>query len=84
MRKNNFIKRLQIAIGFLINGRGGVRIMTCGNCGSINILPVVDTATDKEISTELQKKNCKRIWAEVNICNNCGALVAEKQYWFWY
>lgn len=83
MRGNSFIKRLRPAINFIIHGAGGVRIMTCEKCGSINILPVTGTSDYAEIIPDLKEQNVRRIWRETNICKHCGAYVMELQYWVW-
>lgn len=81
MRKNNFINRLKLAINILMLRRGNIRIMTCENCGSINISPVIDTDDYVDVPSELERDGVKKIWIEMDVCHNCGANVVEKQYW---
>lgn len=83
MRTDNLLRRIKIAIRFVLYGKAGVRIMTCGKCGSINISPAERTAIDEEIEPELAEENVKRKWREVDVCQNCGATVVERQYWIW-
>lgn len=83
MRENKLLQRIKIAVRFILYGKSGVRIMTCGNCGSINILPVENTAIDEEIEPDLAEAYVKRKWREVNVCQKCGAVVVERQYWMW-
>jgi len=80
MRKDNLLLRIKMATQFVMQ-KGHVRIMTCGNCGGINIAPVEKTATDLEISKELAEKGMKRHWREIDTCCDCGASVVEQQYW---
>lgn len=81
MRKNNFINRLKIAINILLLRRGNIRIMACENCGSINISPVIVKDGYVDVPSELEMGGVKKIWMEIDVCNNCGANVVEKQYW---
>lgn len=83
MRNNNFFKRLKACINFLFFGNAGIRLMTCGKCGSINIVPVAETEKYEEISDEMEQHGVKIIWREVDVCNKCGAAVVERQYWVW-
>lgn len=83
MRTKGLIHRIKVAMRFIISGQGNVRIMTCGNCGSMNIGPVEGTAIDTEVSEQLAKYGVKRMWQEADICQKCGAQVAEHQYWIW-
>lgn len=82
MRKNNLLLRVKIAIQFIFQNKNG-RIMTCGRCGSINIRPLADSEKDEKIHTELENKGVRRIWSQINICQNCNATVIERQFWVW-
>ena len=46
MRKNRLIERLAVAYKFVRFGRGMCRIMTCGQCGSVYIRPIVRKDVD--------------------------------------
>lgn len=83
MRENKLWLRIKIAAKFILFGYAGVRIMTCARCGSMNILPVTDSAVNEDIVSELKKENVQCIWREIDICQNCGATVIERQYWVW-
>lgn len=82
MRKNNLLLRVKIAIQFIFQNKNG-RIMTCGRCGSINIRPLADSEKDEKIHTELENKGVRRIWSQINICQNCNATVIERQFGVW-
>jgi len=83
MRENKLWSRIEIAARFLFYGHAGCRIMSCERCGSTNILPVADSAVNEDIGPELKKKDVQYIWREIDICQNCGATVIERQHWIW-
>ncbi|MEY8429261.1 hypothetical protein AALC75_01870 [Lachnospiraceae bacterium 48-42] len=82
MRKNNLLLRVKVAIQFIFQNTNR-RIMTCGRCGSINIRPKAGSEAEEEIPPDMEEEGVKRIWHQIDICVNCGAVIVEKQYWFW-
>lgn len=79
MRKNNWLKRLELAIKFVRYGSGKCRIMSCGKCGSIAIRSI----TKKPIETQCinDKRHIDMVFADFNECLHCGAVCYEVQQW---
>ena len=82
MRVNGIIKRAKVAAVLLFGWDRHVRIMQCERCGSINIAKV-NGEYDEIIPEGFADLNVQVIYKEIATCKDCGANVAEKQYWQW-
>lgn len=79
MRANNLFQRISVAYNFIRYGRGKCRIMTCGKCGSICIVPI--SAHPGETDCIDEDKHIDLLWGEVVQCMKCGAVCHEIQCW---
>jgi ribosomal protein S27AE len=78
MRNNfNFLKRFKKGILFIVK-KQNARIMTCGKCGSTNIIPISNS-----INKPFNNNNIKAdsMYVQFSICKKCGAVCKEFQLW---
>ena len=68
MRDNKLFDRVKIAYRFIRYGKGCARIMECGKCGSVIIVPISEEPLDQ-------------VWSEYVQCCKCGAVCKEIQLW---
>lgn len=77
MRKTGLMVKIKMAIYFIFcPDVRHVRVMSCGICGKLNIVDIVNTkaeSTDLSNNTYTWEKDCK--------CLSCGAECHEKQVW---
>lgn len=79
MRKNNLFQRIFVAYNFIRYGRGKCRIMTCGKCKSICIVPISEHPGETSYIDE--DKQIDLVWGEIVQCMKCGAVCHEIQLW---
>lgn len=79
MRVNTLLQRIEIAFNFIIYGKGKARVMSCGKCNSIAIVPI--TKKPFESSYIENGKVIDVYWSEFNKCLKCGAVCKEVQMW---
>lgn len=65
MRTSKLIKRIIVSYNFIRYGKGNVRLMTCGKCGSIFIHPISESPQEGEIITD--QRHIDRYWVEFNV-----------------
>lgn len=75
--KSTLLKRIKIAIDFIVKYKNA-RVMTCGNCGSTNIIPINKASEDEAEDTE---KNVYIIYTQYSKCRKCGSVCKEIQLW---
>lgn len=79
MRASGFLQRISVAYNLVRYGRGKCRIMTCGKCKSICIVPI--TVHPEESSLIDEEKHIDLVWSEAVQCLKCGAVCHEIQCW---
>lgn len=79
MRASDFLQRISVAYNLMRYGRGKCRIMTCGKCKSICIVPI--TVHPEESSLIDEEKHIDLVWSEAVQCLKCGAVCHEIQCW---
>lgn len=79
MRQNKLFQRMSVAYNLIRYGKGKCRIMTCGKCGSICILPISEHPGESSCINE--DRHIDLIWGEVVQCMKCGAVCHEIQCW---
>lgn len=79
MRTSKLIQRIIVSYNFIRYGKGNVRLMTCGKCGSVFIHPISESPQEGEIITD--QRHIDRYWVEFNQCMKCGAVCEETQLW---
>lgn len=79
MRGNDILQRIHVAYNLVRYGRGKCRIMTCGKCKGICILPI--TEHPEESSLIDKEHRIDSIWSEAVQCIKCGAVCHEIQLW---
>ena len=79
MRASDFLQRISVAYNLMRYGSGKCRIMTCGKCKSICIVPI--TEHPEESSLIDGDKHIDLVWSEAVQCMKCGAVCHEIQCW---
>lgn len=79
MRASDLLQRIHVAYNFIRYGRGKCRIMTCGKCGSICIVPISEHPGESSYIDD--EKHIDLVWGEVVQCMKCGAVCHEVQMW---
>lgn len=79
MRRSNLWDRIKISYNLIRYGRGNIRVMTCGKCGSIFIRPISEHPAEEEYIHG--DKHIDSVWSEFNQCMKCGAICKEIQLW---
>lgn len=54
MRTSELMQRIIVSYNFIRYGKGNVRLMTCGKCGSVFIHPISESPQEGEIITALE------------------------------
>lgn len=79
-RKSPALKdRIWAAYNLIRYGKGKLRCMTCGKCGSIVIQSISDTPVEGKI--EDVGKRIDMAWVDMVRCSKCGAICEEIQLW---
>lgn len=79
MRESKLLQRISVAYNLIRYGSGKCRIMTCGKCGSICILPISEHPSEQKHIDE--ERHIDSVWSEVIQCMKCGAVCQEIQLW---
>ena len=79
MRKNTVWQRLKVAYNLVVYGKGKVRLMTCGKCGGITIVPISLKPYESDYSED--GLHVDLVWIEFTRCLKCGAVCQEIQMW---
>lgn len=79
MRDNKLFDRIKIAYRFIRYGKGCTRIMKCGKCGSVIIVPISEKPLEDKLIND--KMHVDQVWSEYVQCCKCGAVCKEIQLW---
>lgn len=79
-RKTGFKLRLKVAT-YLLLGKvdKDMRTMTCGRCGSMDIVEIEEESEGEEIF----HSKTRYFWGDKVKCKDCGAECREIQTWEW-
>lgn len=75
----NLKDRLYTAYNLIRYGKGKIRCMSCGKCGSIIIKSISEKPAEIEWIDE--KHQVDQMWIDLVRCRKCGAVCKEIQMW---
>lgn len=75
----NLKDRLYAAYNLIRYGKGKIRCMTCGKCGSIIIKSISKKPAEIECIDEIHQVD--QMWIDLVKCRKCGAVCKEIQMW---
>lgn len=79
MRDNKILQRIKVAYRFVRYGKGNVRIMTCGKCGSMLVKGISENSIEDTYIRD--GVHVDLLWSEYSQCIKCGAVCKEIQMW---